>query len=159
MINVVQKRAALYMICDTNGGNGFICFNCWNMFSHKNRVSIPNKSGHGRILPQGIETLQHKYTLDFCVFQEKKRKCAAFVSQTPHTTLTSSLFPLDGANAASAAGVPGCGVSPQYMFLYVAPYLCFYILSITILRGGHFCSDCGKVYCLRNTMFASGTIC
>ena len=48
--------------------------------------------------------------------------------------LRSFLFPFDGANAASAAGVPGCGVSPPYMLLYVTPlsvplYVIYYYIA------------------------------
>ena len=49
-------------------------------------------------------------------------------------SLAAFLSPFDGANAASAAGVPGCGVSPPYMFLYVTPlsvplYVIYYYIA------------------------------
>ena len=49
-------------------------------------------------------------------------------------SLSAFLSPFDGANAASAAGVPGCGVSPPYMFLYVTPlsvplYVIYYYIA------------------------------
>ena len=49
-------------------------------------------------------------------------------------SLRSFLSPFDGTNAALAAGVPGCGVSPPYMLLYVTPlsvplYVIYYYIA------------------------------
>ena len=63
----------------------------------------------------------------------KEKVCGIRLADTAHK-LTSFLSPFDGANAASAAGVPGCGVSPPYMLLYVTPlsvplYVIYYYIA------------------------------